>query len=202
MASLIHDIWLSEVRHISVKNAESVEFATEFRGKEPVVLNGFAEALEWSALGRWDNPTILGGLLAGDTKHCQLFTSQAQSAEFSSLDVNKDNVIVQNVVWAEGIADVFTATENMEHKAKSCSLSGCPECERADACAPSRCYLKSSLRDGHVQHLGHMPDIIFFGPSTTESVQKKTAKVWVGSAGNATPLHFDLCHGVIAQVHL
>eukprot|EP00961_Rhodomonas_salina_P114762 1543974-Rhodomonas_salina.1 len=39
-----------------------------------------------------------------------------------------------------------------------------------------------------------------FGFGGVEKISTSLAKVWVGSKGNVTPLHFDLCHGCLIQI--
>jgi hypothetical protein len=77
------------------------------------------------------------------------------------------------------------------------------------------CYMKSDMRPRLRADLAHFPDAAFFSsPSASaaaatsgrmkqpaaEGFRDNLAKVWVGQAGACTSLHFDLCHGLIAQV--
>ena len=39
-----------------------------------------------------------------------------------------------------------------------------------------------------------------FGPDSAGRLREPLTKLWMGSSGNVTPLHFDLCHGCLTQI--
>jgi hypothetical protein len=192
---------LGAVRRVSVREMTPEQFASEYRGKEPVVLKGFAKSLGWS-VRRWADRTALGGLGATTERPlAQLYTSEGGGhSQFSSVVVDGGGVTMRKVGWAEGVDAVFAAATSTP----CAQVEGGTLSERARGTAlaiyePCRCYLKSALREGDLQDLSRQqPDALFCFCGVT--MPERSAKVWVGSEGNVTPLHFDLCHGVIAQV--
>jgi hypothetical protein len=72
-----------------------------------------------------------------------------------------------------------------------------------DAQQYKRLYMKSSLNSAWMADITPLPDHVFRSTHHTQQqriLNDQLAQVWIGSQGNITPLHFDMCHAVISQV--
>ena len=116
----------------------------------------------------------------------------------------------EKLSWANGVDRVFSraGSEVVVITEKTQTLSSkIKKQNNKNRC----CYMKSDMRPSLRVHLRKFPDDAFFGSSddrqtshrankTTEGFRDALAKVWVGQKGACTSLHFDLCHGLVAQV--
>lgn len=62
--------------------------------------------------------------------------------------------------------------------------------------ASERIYCRLPLMDEFLADLAPFPDNL----AAPSAVKQANCGVWMSSAGNITPLHFDLCHGFLIQV--
>lgn len=154
---------------------------SRYRNRSPCVITNFASALEWKAPASWCDTEILRGLILDDDAASIVPVSCITdgSRSFDSLGSSQGSVTVKKMQWGAGVDAVF----------------GCD--------AGSRHYLKSFMCPALRRDIESFPDALLFGKphhAETENIKTEDVKVWVGSKGNVTPLHFDLCHGLIVQV--
>jgi hypothetical protein len=69
----------------------------------------------------------------------------------------------------------------------------------ADVNSTTRAYLKSDMKFELLQDVIPFPSAVF-GFGDHEKISSGLAKVWIGTKGNVTPLHFDMCHGCLIQI--
>jgi hypothetical protein len=71
-----------------------------------------------------------------------------------------------------------------------------------------RLYMRSALLDELLDDI-HMPLHMINGSSSHDleqfslaaaEIKQSLCGVWISTTGNITPLHFDLCHGLLCQV--
>lgn len=252
--------------------ATQAEAATRFahtsRHRAPLLLTGFATALDWSAVEDWPHPEYLGRLLDGipgsfsgvklsstcrhppaeercrplataaDGEHAGIARAAAvrtatfAPGQFAVANARKQNgegdgrrkgaadkldasiILEETCSWAEGIDRVFRRTDSCGTAAMRDVTDVVDTLEEttAETAEEERCcYMKSDMRPRLRADLANFPDAAFFPaaaaaparrskPPATEGFRDALAKVWVGQAGACTSLHFDLCHGLIAQV--
>ena len=146
----------------------------EFRHREPVLLAGLASG--WPALTRWASAEHLASLLDEDV----LVLRSPDGRRFLKRDCEQQHRpfgdVVQELFGEQGGDDVVGRTGRMY----------------------ARGPLSSGLRaEVELRYLENMVG----GDGCAGSVFKdENCGVWLGTAGNVTPLHYDLCHGFLVQV--
>jgi hypothetical protein len=165
---------LGDVARLSLASDDGVEFVRAgFKGPTPVVLTDFASTQMWTAHERWGCPAHLGALLGDEPSvvHCR----DDGMTSFSPTNRNvagDETEVISTMPWADCIQEIFGASEGQQQH--------------------RQLYLKSDLKDALRGDLG-------LGAALPGGRDTKLAKVWCGSSGNTTSLHFDLCHGLICQ---
>mmetsp|Transcript_40819 Transcript_40819/g.68379 ORF Transcript_40819/g.68379 Transcript_40819/m.68379 type:complete len:314 (+) Transcript_40819:124-1065(+) len=176
----------------------SNRFCHSFRGIAPYVMTDFARTLGWSAPALWAARDYLRTVVTdtAPTTPVSINTSGAQGFDPTVLyDPTAAQQSIQPMRWAEAIDCVFKP-EDANDQSHTSPSDG------------PRYYLKSYLRDELRADVQQLPDRLLFqhnpaSPSAgppPEKIDAKLTKVWIGSEGNVTPLHFDHCHGLVAQV--
>ncbi|MDA8539127.1 cupin-like domain-containing protein [bacterium] len=170
------------------------EFHSEFRHRKPVLLSGFASG--WMALSRWSSVEHLASLLGEDV----LVLRSPDDRRFLKRDCEQEQRPFGDVVRELFVQPAATASERPPKEAVA---------SRMYARSPLRAGLRAEVDLRDLQQLvGETDsDIRSSGPSgdakggTRRSVFKdENCGVWLGTAGNVTPLHYDLCHGFLVQV--
>ena len=91
-----------------------------------------------------------------------------------------DRERVRTAPWNEAVAAVFAPE---------------PVSQAGSSPLGERLYLKSDMLPPLLAAVTPLPGVAL----GAEGMGPRLAKVWCGSAGVVTSLHFDLCHGLIAQ---
>ena len=164
----------------------------EHRNKSPLVFKGFCGVLGWRATSCWADPDVLRGIISDDDPHSCIPVSTILdgSKSFDSLGTHKGSVSVRTLLWREGIDSIFAVPP----PTATVQVQGEPQQSQP------RCYLKSPMCPPLRRYVATFPDKLLFVDPTQDQIKESDSKVWVGAAQNVTPLHFDLCHGLIVQV--
>jgi hypothetical protein len=64
-----------------------------------------------------------------------------------------------------------------------------------------RLYFRSLLPDKLLQSIDQSPLQRLLNRSPNDRDNTFLMRVWIGTAGNITPLHYDRCHGILSQLH-
>ena len=194
------------------------EFREQFRHQQPVVLRGFAAS--WPALSRWGTASHLGALLQG---HCEAGCAQGtvlvlrshHGQKFIKRDCAEERrpfaAVVRELFGQRGCAGKGAA----DGAAGGTARSGCDEQAHAVASASvsdagpapmySRAPLAAGLRaevdlTGLAALVGGAAAVGGVETGASGVFKDSNCGVWLGSGGNSTPLHYDLCHGFLVQV--
>ena len=157
------------------------EFAAQYRNTSPVLLKDLVAAQKDWSTASFEDPAVLREAIPDDDSRSVVHVSCITdgSASFDSLGTSKGSVEVKQLRWTEGI-DLVLGNGHRSH---------------------SRYYLKSFMCPALRRYVGTFPDSLLFPTASDHhSINEEDTKVWVGTAQNVTPLHFDLCHGLIVQV--
>lgn len=148
------------------------QFAMEFRNTAPVVLKG--DASTWSSTRCWGQGISL--------------LESVESIEIEILHSINGTTFFKH--------ELCTASELNSHAALAMILT---------ASSAERSYCRLGLEEHPKLLKGfdsfNLQEIASFGSGSKSSVfRNRNSGVWISSAGCVTPLHFDNCHGFLAQV--
>lgn len=143
-----------------------------YRFLRPVVFTNFVAAHGWSAVEKWKDMKFLHGIL--DSTITPVHAVDADAA----FDPSQSSSQTVNMPWTEALDKVFAAREMLDAQ---------------------RFYIKSGMDHRFLSDIQPFPDETF-GLHGKERIQNSLAKVWIGSRGNVTPLHFDLSHACLIQI--
>lgn len=156
-----------------VAKAEPAAFRS-FRGLQPQLMAGLAR--HWPALTRWSDVTVLGTL-----------TETCDSPGTDVLVLRSPNA--RRFLKSDCLQERWPLSRVVQHL----FLSETPA--RDDGCADAiyaRAPLsKRALADCDLSGLEEM---------IGRPAKLANCGVWMGSASNITPFHYDLCHGFLVQV--
>jgi hypothetical protein len=161
-------------------DCSAVRFATQFRSTMPCVFSGLVS--HWPACGdgaMWGRRDKLVELLGGGSSELRV-------------QVSPDNHIFP-AVYRRG-AD----TIRMSAAQVADATLFAPPAAEAPAVEPQKIYCKCSVPTQLGDH--GLPESVFGVQTTSGPTTAGETTFWMGSAGVVTPLHFDHCHTVIAQV--
>ncbi len=136
----------------------------------PFLLRSMANPDEWPGIAQWARLSHLRQELAG--LHVPAHHA-SDDRQFQDGGV-EDEAAVRLIPWEDAVDAVFD-----------------PQGER--------CYVKLAMRPKIRKALPVLPGRPF-GPESAGRLREPLTKLWMGSSGNVTPLHFDLCHGCLAQI--
>ena len=148
----------------------------EIKGKQPLLIKNMTSS--WPAVNLW------------------------KSQEYFSTFIGKREILV------------LTAKDNIHFLKKELSihhsLPGDSTCKKImeEDIEDSRLYARMEFRQKFLQDVS-LPLKLVMKPEQLESCdstvfqlpfKKENCTIWVGSGGNITPLHYDLCHGFLCQI--
>lgn len=181
-----------------VYQMRSVEYLTELtldcftsrvRNQHPIVITGMAS--KWPAMEKWASLQYIANL-AGEKK---IFLMQAKD----NLHFFKNQISHHYHIPGREVA-ILTLSSEMSRELPEHLVVN-------NASADTRWYARGEFRNRYLPDiivpyellLRSLPDC-----STMSKLQlpfkKNDCAVWFSTAGNITPLHFDLCHGLLCQV--
>jgi hypothetical protein len=171
----------------AVASGAPVDFP-RFRARAPLVLRGLAA--QWQALERWSSESVLGSLTTCKTR-------EGEASEISTDRSTKDGVMV------------LRSCSGRRFLKRDCAEERWPLADVAH-------YLLSAPLLGVGESRAHRPAIYARAPLTTRALadcdlsalegmigmpaKLANCGIWIGSASNITPFHYDLCHGFLVQV--
>jgi len=138
--------------------------------RSPCLIESFVSPSDWPALERWHNLELLKSKLGSENIVAHI-PSTAATSHSQFVDKRSE---VDSLPWDVAIERIFESENS------------------------GRLYVKAGLRENFKDDLLTLPNEIF-GLGGSSRIKENLVKVWIGSAGNVTPLHFDLCHGVLSQ---
>jgi len=152
------------------------DFSTFRRESQPCLIEGFVSTEDWPALQKWQDVEYIKSLL-DELVVVHLPTSEnRQRSEFVDKQCQ-----TESLPWDEVISAIFEPPQKQNPQTMQ------------------RLYVKCGLRPQFKKDIMALPNACF-GLEGIDRIKEQLTKVWAGSAGNVTPLHFDLCHGVLSQV--
>ena len=158
------------VRRSALSHAE---FEGEFRHRQPVLLEQLAK--DWTALSRWSSVDHLATLLPSPDV---LVLRSPDGRRFLKRDCEQQH---------RPFADVARELFGQHQPAAPVAAGG----------GGARMYARSPLAAG----LRAEVDLAGLEQLVGGDVFKdENSGVWLGTAGNVTPLHYDLCHGFLIQI--
>jgi hypothetical protein len=167
-----------------VARAEPAAFA-RCRGHEPQLLSNLA--LHWPALARWSDPTVLSALIElSDSPGTDVLVLRSQSeGRFLKSDCLQER-------WppARVVRHLFSSPAHAAGSAAGAENQA-TETLLADSIYARAPLTERALADCDLQALEAMMG---------QPAQVANCGVWIGSASNITPFHYDLCHGFLVQV--
>ena len=197
-------------------------FHTENRCESPVLLTGFANALGWCALERWQDPTYFRQIFEGvpdqnsgvtlnsnDYASPNNRTSNFAPGKFTQRlgdTQNRDeSQTEEKCVWAHGVDRVFR---------RRCDESDASDCDAAtknktlDENENQCCYMKSDMRPRLRSDVENFPDHAFFpspsdpsGPSDQRNPEPANPKPYRNAYGRKrAPPEKERFHDVLAKV--
>lgn len=166
----------------------AARFRSDFRSQMSVVFPGLLAS--WPACSRWAQRTHLEDALGGGAATVRVQTSP-NNRIFNAVYHRAEDTEMMD------IASVLDATLH--------AAGAVPTEHRVAAVPPApgsarRMYCKLSLSAALSADMGTLPKGVFGQPKTLGPSVAGETTFWMGSQGVVTPLHFDHCHTVIAQV--
>eukprot|EP00128_Syssomonas_multiformis_P012160 Colp12_sorted_trinity150504_noHs@23182 len=156
------------------------EFTELFRNKKPVKITGLAN--EWPAVQKWLNDQTLKEQICGETK-VPLYLAKDNHHFFKC-----ELCVEVHTTFVESIDMIFGGKPYTEPLP-----NGINECE-----GPRRLYTRvpmlPELKKEIVTPTFHVPE------GANGDFKDDLCGVWMSTQGNITPLHYDLCHGLLCQV--
>ena len=159
-------------------NIDAESFSSQYRNRLPVVLKG--SVAHWPAVRLpWGDRETIAHTLGGAEKEIRVQTSK-DGMHFPAVYRRGPDTEASTIGAALG-STIFSGGET----------SGCHH---------RRIYCKLSVPAALSAVTGGLPAA--FGPQPTAGANTAgETTFWMGSGGVITPLHFDHCHTVIAQIH-
>ena len=167
-----------------VTRAEPATFA-RCRGREPQLLSSLA--LHWPALATWSDPTVLCTrieLSDGPGTDVLVLRSQSEGRFL------KSDCLQERWPSARVVRHLFSSPAHATGSATGAENQA-TETLRADSIYARAPLTERALADCDLEVLEAMMG---------QPAQVANCGVWIGSASNITPFHYDLCHGFLVQV--
>ena len=160
-------------------------FRTKYRSQMCVVFPRLLSS--WPACQRWAQRSHLEAALGGPQASVRVQTSP-------------NNRVFNAVYHRSADTDVVTVASmlNATLYAQNGRVGAVPTGATQDVAR--RLYCKLSLSATLTADMGALPKGVFGEPKGLGPAVAGETTFWVGSAGVVTPLHFDHCHTVIAQI--
>jgi hypothetical protein len=153
-----------------------LQFSTRFRSVRPVLFPSFAS--QWPAVTNWGaDLSLIAQRLGGREKVCSVLVS------------NDDRRFMDNDILSERIDMTVDQVLKAVFPAK-----GAPGEEGAGH--SRRVYLRDFIGQEAREDL----DLASLSEAISAPLLPDLQRIWVGSKGNCTPLHYDRCHGLLVQL--
>ena len=176
------------LRRISYFNEEIFSiFQDRIRNTFPVLITDFVS--EWPAINKWKSPEYLAQLFGAKT------VTNYEAKDNLSFFKN-ELTIHHKMPGDEMVRRILTDQEIKLNPSTTTDTQ------------PQRWYCRGGFRKRFLGDV-KLPYRIVYPSIEAEQkdpemfslpFRKHNCTVWVGTAGNITPLHFDMCHGLLCQV--
>jgi hypothetical protein len=188
--SSVHEEWITSI---------SEQFRNLYRMRKPVCLKNGAK--DWPALQKWADLDYLSSSLltpegeGGDAQETLLIANDGQTflkhelCKRSEMDFRQAIQLILTPTSVE-VTEVATTTEEatVEQQRMYCRLYF----DRQPTLAADTLHqqLASAFLPNPLAPVSLYPS----------SFEPKNCGIWISSSGCVTPLHYDLCHGLLVQV--
>jgi len=175
----------------------AAEFAASFRNQQPLILRRLAD--DWAAVFSWRDAAHLAALESKGDKG----VSESEMSEKTVLVLSSKNgkrFLKRDCDQAQRpFGDVVA---ELWPKVEAVAAAGAAAAQEAAALAHETAavtgsfYARAALSDSLLAEC----DVSAIEALIGQPLKQKNCGVWMGSGGNITPFHYDLCHGFLVQI--
>jgi len=184
-STLHHPLGDGRVRAPSVEVMQAVDaalFAVKYRNKKPVLLRGAASS--WRATKQW---------------HLDL-ASLVEEQDVEVLVAHDNRSFLKHELCEQTVVPLKASLDSLLHLPLGREAED-QKAEKVEEMAKTKRYLRLYLNEQpHLEQDVELDALCHLFQVERDQLKSSSVGVWVSSPGCETPMHFDLCHGCLAQI--